>query len=94
MDMLNKQLSQIATSLNEMRGNEGRIPATVKIPEKENVSMITLRSSGSKETDKLTKETGQAGNVFGLQREDLRAPLLSSTDPFVTPAFSKDRKHG
>ncbi|KAL1549331.1 hypothetical protein AAHA92_17451 [Salvia divinorum] len=82
MDMLNKQLSQIATSLNEMRGNEGRIPATVKIPEKENVIMITLRSSGSKETDKLTKETGQKGNVFGLQREDLRAPLPKSTDPF------------
>ncbi|KAL1545860.1 hypothetical protein AAHA92_22538 [Salvia divinorum] len=79
MDMLNRQLSQIATSLNEMRGNEEKIHVTVKIPGKENANMISLRSSGSKETDKLIKGTGQAGN---LQREDLRAPLPKSTDPF------------
>ncbi|KAL1569432.1 hypothetical protein AAHA92_00912 [Salvia divinorum] len=82
MDMLNRQLSQIATSLNEIRGNEGKIPATVKIPGKENVNMISLRSSGSKEMNKLTKGTGQAGNVFGLQKENRRAPLPKGTDPF------------
>ncbi|KAL1559622.1 hypothetical protein AAHA92_09945 [Salvia divinorum] len=80
MDMLNKQLSQIATSLNEMRRTEGRIPATVKMPGKDNVSMITLRSSGSKGTDELTKKTGQAGD--DLQRKDLRASLPKNTDPF------------
>ncbi|KAL1558615.1 hypothetical protein AAHA92_09057 [Salvia divinorum] len=80
MDMLNKQLSQIATSLNEMRGTEGRIPATVKMPGKDNVSMITLRPSGSKGTDELTKKAGQAGD--DLQRKDLRASLPKSTDPF------------
>ncbi|KAL1549930.1 hypothetical protein AAHA92_17954 [Salvia divinorum] len=82
MDMLNRQLSQIATSLNEMRGNEEKIPATVKIPGKENVNMISLPSSGSKGADKLIKGTGQTGNVFDLQRENLRAPLPKSTDPF------------
>ncbi|KAL1553222.1 hypothetical protein AAHA92_13924 [Salvia divinorum] len=80
MDMLNKQLSQIATSLNEMRGTEGRIPATVKMPGKDNVSMITLRPSGSEGTDGLTKKTVEAGDES--QREDLRASLPERTDPF------------
>ncbi|XP_042005758.1 GATA zinc finger domain-containing protein 14-like [Salvia splendens] len=44
MDMLAKQLSQIATSQSEMRGNEGRITATVKPPDRANISEITLRS--------------------------------------------------
>ncbi|KAL1553576.1 hypothetical protein AAHA92_14235 [Salvia divinorum] len=80
MDMLNKQLSQIATSLNEMRGTEGRIPATVKMPGKDNVSMFTLRPSGSKGTDGLTKKTGEAGDES--QGKDLRASLPERTDPF------------
>ena len=37
MDMLAKQMSQLATSLNEMRGHEGRIPASVKPPDRENI---------------------------------------------------------
>ncbi|KAL1559666.1 hypothetical protein AAHA92_09983 [Salvia divinorum] len=43
LDMLARQLSQIATSISEMRGNEGRIPATVKMSGKENISSIGLR---------------------------------------------------
>ena len=44
MDMLAKQMSQIATSLSEMRENEGWIPASVKPPDRANISQITLRS--------------------------------------------------
>ena len=33
MDMMAKQLSQIAVSLNEMQRNEGKLPATVKPPD-------------------------------------------------------------
>ncbi|XP_047961867.1 probable serine/threonine-protein kinase DDB_G0282963 [Salvia hispanica] len=44
MDMLAKQMSQLETSLNKMRGNEGRIPASVKPPDRANISQITLRS--------------------------------------------------
>ncbi|XP_047961388.1 uncharacterized protein LOC125206139 [Salvia hispanica] len=44
MDMMAKQLSQIAVSLNEIRGNEGKLPATVKPPDRANISHITLRS--------------------------------------------------
>ncbi|KAL1537388.1 hypothetical protein AAHA92_29907 [Salvia divinorum] len=43
LDMLARQLSQIATSISEMRGNEGKIPATVKLLGKENISSIDLR---------------------------------------------------
>ncbi|KAL1549145.1 hypothetical protein AAHA92_17280 [Salvia divinorum] len=97
MNMLNRQLSQIATSLNEMRGNEGKIPATVKLPGRENVSMITLRSrevyeeptmkaedggpSGSEETDKLINGTGQARDIYGLRR-DLMRLMPKIADPF------------
>ncbi|XP_042019209.1 uncharacterized protein LOC121767074 [Salvia splendens] len=44
MDVMAKQLSQITTSLSVLRGNEGKIPATVKPPDRENISQITLRS--------------------------------------------------
>ncbi|KAL1559652.1 hypothetical protein AAHA92_09970 [Salvia divinorum] len=53
MDMMAKQLSQIATSLNEMRGNDGKIPATVKMPQRENISKITLRSGKAYDEPKM-----------------------------------------
>ncbi|KAL1534770.1 hypothetical protein AAHA92_30908 [Salvia divinorum] len=78
MDMLARQLSQIATSISEIRGNEGRIPTTVKMPGKENISSITLQpdeeqrkpklplaeeeSLGRGGDDKLIKETEEAGD--------------------------------
>ncbi|XP_047949242.1 uncharacterized protein LOC125195085 [Salvia hispanica] len=53
MDLMSKQLSQIATSLSDMRGNEGRIPASVKPPERANISQVTLRSGKAYEGPKL-----------------------------------------
>ncbi|XP_047978505.1 uncharacterized protein LOC125220377 [Salvia hispanica] len=53
MDLMSKQLSQIATSLSDMRGNEGRIPASVKSPERANISQVTLRSGKAYEGPKL-----------------------------------------
>ncbi|XP_042051470.1 glutenin, high molecular weight subunit DY10-like [Salvia splendens] len=44
LDMLTKQLSQVARSLGELRGNEGKIPATVQQPGCENISEVSLRS--------------------------------------------------
>ncbi|KAL1545774.1 hypothetical protein AAHA92_22459 [Salvia divinorum] len=44
MEMLTRQLTQIATPLNEIRENDGKIPATVKMPDKVNISQITLKS--------------------------------------------------
>ncbi|XP_042038412.1 uncharacterized protein LOC121784318 [Salvia splendens] len=42
--MLTKQLSQVAISLGELRGNEGKIHATVQPPGRENISEVSLRS--------------------------------------------------
>ncbi|KAL1567129.1 hypothetical protein AAHA92_02645 [Salvia divinorum] len=98
MDMLARQLSQIATSLSEIRGNEGRIPATVKMPGKENVSLITLQpdrnhegpimqieneeSSRGESDNRLIKKTEQVGDNIELKREELGRPLLQMADPF------------
>ncbi|KAL1569735.1 hypothetical protein AAHA92_01176 [Salvia divinorum] len=92
MDMMAKQLSQIATSLNEMRGNDGKIPATVKMPARENISKITLRSGKAYDEPKmrtegdgedgLIKQTGQARDNYDLRKEDLLKPLPPMTNPF------------
>ncbi|KAL1548895.1 hypothetical protein AAHA92_17072 [Salvia divinorum] len=67
MDMLAKQLSQIATSLSEMHGNEGKIHATIKMPGKENISQITLRSGTAYQgpTRKADDEEPSVGNEDG-----------------------------
>ncbi|KAL1562967.1 bifunctional endo-1,4-beta-xylanase XylA-like [Salvia divinorum] len=93
MDMMAKQLSQIATSLNEMKGNDGKIPATVKMPARENISKITLRSGKAYDEPKmrtegegedgLIKQTGQAGDSYDLRKED----LLKSLPPMANPFF-------
>ncbi|XP_042009024.1 uncharacterized protein LOC121757563 [Salvia splendens] len=49
LDMLTKQLSQVAMSLGELRGNEGKIPATVQPTGRENISEVSLRSGKSHE---------------------------------------------
>ncbi|XP_041995902.1 uncharacterized protein LOC121746032 [Salvia splendens] len=47
LEMLTKQLSQVALTLGELRGNEGKIPATVQpTTGRENVNAIALRSEG------------------------------------------------
>ncbi|KAL1548155.1 hypothetical protein AAHA92_16428 [Salvia divinorum] len=90
MDMMVKQLSQIATSLNAMRGNDEKIPVTVKIPERETISKITLRSGKAYEEPKITgegedelvKQTGRTGDNYDLTKEDLLKPLPPMADPF------------
>ncbi|XP_042005865.1 uncharacterized protein LOC121754599 [Salvia splendens] len=44
LDMLTKQISQMATTLNEIRRHNSHLLATVKMPDKANISKITLRS--------------------------------------------------
>ena len=52
-NLMSKQLSHIATSPSDMRGNEGRIPASVKPPGRANVSQVTLRPGIAYEGPKL-----------------------------------------
>ncbi|KAL1567198.1 hypothetical protein AAHA92_02703 [Salvia divinorum] len=72
LDMLARQLSQIATSISEMRGNEGRIPATVKMPGKEIISMITLQMNEKQTRPKrpLEEEESSGGSGERIQETE------------------------
>ena len=79
MDMMAKQLSQIAVSLNEMRGNEGKLPATVKPPDRANISQITLRSGRgyegpTLETDEEVPMQAKEGKQSQKQQEEGAGP--------------------
>ncbi|XP_042032331.1 uncharacterized protein LOC121779048 [Salvia splendens] len=97
MDMLEKQLYQIATSLSEMCRNEGRIPASVKPPDRANVSQITLRSGREYEgpTMKIDEgmnqtpleketETGEARTKDDIQNRDFGKPVPQAADPLFS----------
>ncbi|KAL1569845.1 hypothetical protein AAHA92_01273 [Salvia divinorum] len=79
-DMLTRQLSQIATSINEMRENDGKIPATVKMPGKENVSQITLRSGKAYEGPMMRVENGEpSGREGGTDRLTKQTELVGDS---------------
>ncbi|XP_042027258.1 uncharacterized protein LOC121774451 [Salvia splendens] len=79
MDMLAKQLSQIATSLSEMRENEGRIPASVKPLDRANISQITLRSGrGYEETREA--ETWEVKTVDDDKSKNSEKPITQEAD--------------
>ncbi|XP_042014973.1 uncharacterized protein LOC121762999 [Salvia splendens] len=44
LDHLARQMTQLVTCINDMRGNGGGIPAQVQLPREENLNQITLRS--------------------------------------------------
>ncbi|KAL1560388.1 hypothetical protein AAHA92_10601 [Salvia divinorum] len=102
MDMLAKQLSQIATSLSEMRGNKGKIPATVKMPIKENISQITLRSGRAYQgpTRKADNEVPGVGDEEGdrlikqtgraMQKDELQLGDLGKPLPQMADPFFLD----
>ncbi|KAL1567179.1 hypothetical protein AAHA92_02687 [Salvia divinorum] len=69
IDMIAQQLSQIATSLNEMRGNEGRTLTTVKTPGKENISQIVLRSGKTYDGPIMQTENGDSSSKGGMDSQ-------------------------
>ncbi|XP_041995775.1 uncharacterized protein LOC121745894 [Salvia splendens] len=73
MDMLTKKLSQMDTTLNKIRGHDGRIPATVKMPDRANISKITL-SSGKDYAEPLgrTDEGDSRENSEGTLLKEAR----------------------
>ncbi|KAL1544847.1 hypothetical protein AAHA92_21649 [Salvia divinorum] len=75
MGMLTRQLAQIAISINEMWGNDGKISATVKMLGKENVSQITLRSGKAYEGPTMRVENGEPST-----REEGTDRLTKQTD--------------
>ncbi|XP_042067165.1 uncharacterized protein LOC121810465 [Salvia splendens] len=90
MDMLTKQLSQMATTLNEIRGHDGRISATVKMPDRANISKITLRSGkdyaeplgrAEKGSEELIPEGNRRENHEENPLNEAEKPLPQLVDP-------------
>ncbi|XP_042067224.1 uncharacterized protein LOC121810529 [Salvia splendens] len=82
MDMLTKQLSQMATTLNEICGYDGRILATIKMPYIANISKITLRSG--KDYDEplgRTEEEDGKENSEGTLLKEGREPFPQFSEP-------------
>ncbi|XP_042062279.1 uncharacterized protein LOC121806312 [Salvia splendens] len=69
MDMLANQLSQIVTSFSKMRGNEGRIPASVKPPDRANISQVTLRLGRGYGGPSVEKNEGPTPTSLGKETE-------------------------
>ncbi|XP_047949080.1 uncharacterized protein LOC125194910 [Salvia hispanica] len=70
MDMMNRQLAQLANSVGEMKGNSGKLPSIVHVPEKANVSKITLRSGTAYNGPQLKNPVGESSRE-GSSREGL-----------------------
>ncbi|XP_047943082.1 GATA zinc finger domain-containing protein 14-like [Salvia hispanica] len=86
MDMMNRQLAQLANSVGEMKGNSGKLPSTVHVPEKTNVSKITLRSGTAYNGPQLKNPVAESSRerVLGdtISAEELKRPLPQMEDPF------------
>ena len=86
MDMMNRQLAQLANSVGGMKGNSGKLPSTVHVPDKANVSKITLRSGIAYNGPQLKNPVGESGRERVLSdtisAEELKRPLPQMEDPF------------
>ncbi|XP_042012121.1 neurofilament heavy polypeptide-like [Salvia splendens] len=84
--MMNRQLAQLASSMGELKGNSGKLPSTVHVPEKANVSKVTLRSGTAYEGPQPRKPSGEPSRTKILRdvvsEEELKRPLPQMQDPF------------
>ncbi|XP_042027369.1 uncharacterized protein LOC121774589 [Salvia splendens] len=95
LDMLTKQISQMATTLSEMSGNNGNIPATVKMPDRVNISKITLRSGKDyAEPSGRVEESSEMvidEQVVTKALEDYeKGPLPNASDPVLPDEEPED----
>ena len=71
-----------------MKGNSGKLPSTVHVPEKANVSKITLRSGTAYNGPQLKNHIGESskGRVLSdtISAEELKRPLPQMEDPFFS----------
>ncbi|XP_042012048.1 tRNAse Z TRZ4, mitochondrial-like [Salvia splendens] len=85
MNMINRQLAQLANSMGELQGNSGKLPSIVHVPEKANVSKKT---SGEPSGTKLLRDVAS--------EEELNKPLPQIQDPFFLDEtlLAKDETKG
>ncbi|KAL1553497.1 hypothetical protein AAHA92_14164 [Salvia divinorum] len=86
LDMFTRQLSQITTSISEMRGNEGKIPATVKTLGKENISQVVLRSGRTYDGPIPQTEDGESSSKGGMD-DKLIKEMVQARDELRSEAF-------
>ncbi|XP_042059441.1 nucleolar protein dao-5-like [Salvia splendens] len=68
MDMMNRQLAQLASSMGELKGNSGKLSSTVHVPENANVSKVTLRSGTAYNGPLPKKPSGEPSETKGKLR--------------------------
>ncbi|KAL1531086.1 hypothetical protein AAHA92_33805 [Salvia divinorum] len=90
LDMLARQLSQIATYISEMRGNEGKIPATVKMPGKENITTIALQTNEEQTRPNQPLEEGESSGGGGELIQETEE--VGSHKPIEEVASEESRK--
>ncbi|OMO58789.1 Retrotransposon gag protein [Corchorus capsularis] len=95
MEMMMKQMSQLASDMNELKSqSQNRIPSQPKTLPKENVNAITLRSGKELEEPYSTKQTfeGETSNA----KEDLQALekqiKLEKDEPIIVEDIKDDDK--
>ncbi|XP_057780015.1 uncharacterized protein LOC130998620 [Salvia miltiorrhiza] len=94
---LSRQMSQLATSMNQLKGNNGALPSQVHVNPKENVNKITLRSGT--ELDGPTPQSSQDGLQadYGVEfRVEEFERSGGTTDPVIQqaeqPCLAKQNK--
>ncbi|XP_057791339.1 uncharacterized protein LOC131008482 [Salvia miltiorrhiza] len=74
MEGLARQMSQLATSVNQVKGSQGRLPSQVTVNPNENVSKITLRSgtelSGPTNQNSKSGSSKDSGAKSQLQKSE------------------------
>ena len=84
--MMNRQLAQLESSMGEMKGNSRKLPFTIHVPEKANVSKITLLSGTVYCGPQLKKPMGESSGTKVLSDtvlvEELKRPLPQMEEPF------------
>ncbi|XP_057808698.1 uncharacterized protein LOC131023170 [Salvia miltiorrhiza] len=84
---LSRQMSQLATSMNQLKGNNGALPSQVHVNPKENVNKITLRSGTELNgpTPKNSQNGPQVDSRVEFCMEEFKRSV-GTTDPFTQSA--------
>ncbi|XP_057779644.1 uncharacterized protein LOC130998230 [Salvia miltiorrhiza] len=69
MEGLTRQISQLATTVNQLKGNQGALPSQVQLNPRENISMITLRSDKELSEPTTQNSKGCSSKASGAESE-------------------------
>lgn len=98
VDDLARKISQLSTSVNEIKGNQGRLPSQVQINPRENANKITLRSgkelnesTNQKSRNCLSNKSGEGSDLHKLKSsEEIRDSDQKTGSPSCLAKQSTD----